>query len=58
MPKALDNINTYFTKGVFTNFFPFLAYFIIGPDGEITAHSGVEPMDLRDVALGLLEDEL
>ena len=39
-------------------FFSFLAYFIIGPDGEITAHSGVEPMDLRDVALGLLEDEL
>lgn len=34
-------------------------YFIVGPDGTITSHSGVEPMGLLDYSLNLLKgDEL
>ena len=37
----------------------FATYFVVAPDGTVTSHSGVEPMDLKDYALGLLEtDEL
>ena len=37
----------------------FATYFVVAPDGSVTAHSGVEPMELKDMALGLLEsDEL
>jgi len=35
----------------------FATYFIVGPDGDITAHSGVEPLDLEDFAMGLLSGE-
>lgn len=36
----------------------FATYFVIGPDGGITQHSGVEPMDLKGYALSLLKEEL
>ena len=32
----------------------FSSYFIIGPDGSVTEHSGVQPMDLLDTARNLL----
>lgn len=36
----------------------FATYFMIAPDGTITSHQGVEPLHLKDSALGLLGDEL
>lgn len=36
----------------------FATYFVVAPDGTITQHSGVEPMDLKGVALSLLKEEL
>jgi len=34
-------------------------YFVVAPNGKITAHNGVEPMDLLQYSLDLLEgDEL
>lgn len=35
----------------------FATYFIVSPDGDITAHSGVEPMELEGFALGLINGE-
>ena len=36
----------------------FATYFVVGPDGDIQSHSGVEPMQLKDLALNLLKEEL
>lgn len=36
----------------------FATYFVVAPDGTITEHSGVEPLQLKDFALSLLKDEL
>jgi glutathione peroxidase len=37
----------------------FATYFVVAPDGTIESHSGIEPLELKDEALGLLEsDEL
>jgi glutathione peroxidase len=37
----------------------FATYFVVAPDGmTITAHSGVEPMDLKPIAFSLLKEEL
>ena len=37
----------------------FATYFVVAPDGAtITAHSGVEPMDLKPIAFSLLKEEL
>jgi glutathione peroxidase-family protein len=37
----------------------FATYFVVAPDGSVEAHSGVEPMELKDIAMGLMEsDEL
>ena len=37
----------------------FATYFVVAPDGtSITAHSGVEPMDLKPIAFSLLKEEL
>lgn len=36
----------------------FATYFVVAPDGTITHYSGVEPMDLKDVALSFLKEEL
>lgn len=37
----------------------FATYYVISPDGSITSHTGIEPMQLNDVALNLLAgDEL
>lgn len=37
----------------------FASYFVIGPDGTVTSHHGVEPMDLLEFSLVLLKsDEL
>jgi glutathione peroxidase len=33
----------------------FATYFVVATDGTVTAHSGVEPMDIRDIALGLVD---
>ena len=32
----------------------FATYFVVGPDGSVQSHSGVGPMDLKDVALNLI----
>ena len=37
----------------------FATYFVVSPDGSIDAYSGVEPMQLKDTLIGLLQtDEL
>jgi glutathione peroxidase-family protein len=36
----------------------FATYFVVAPDGTVTAHNDVEPMDLKPIALSLLQDEL
>ena len=37
----------------------FATYFVVSPDGTIDSYSGVEPMDLKDTLVGLLQtDEL
>jgi glutathione peroxidase len=36
----------------------FATYFVVGPDGTMSEHSGVEPMDLKGYALSLLKEEL
>jgi glutathione peroxidase-family protein len=36
----------------------FATYFVVGPDGDVQSHSGVEPMELKDLALNLLKEEL
>lgn len=36
----------------------FATYFVVAPDGSVTQHSGVEPLELKDLALSLLKDEL
>jgi len=37
----------------------FATYFVVSPDGTIAAHNGVEPMQLKDMLMGLLKtDEL
>eukprot|EP00934_Nitzschia_sp_Nitz4_P005772 Nitzschia sp. Nitz4//scaffold28_size193895//183269//184461//NITZ4_001692-RA/size193895-augustus-gene-0.317-mRNA-1//-1//CDS//3329546063//5762//frame0 len=36
----------------------FATYYVVAPDGTITSHSGVEPLELHDMAIGLLGDEL
>jgi glutathione peroxidase len=37
----------------------FATYYVVSPDGSITSHSGVEPMDLKDRVLSLVQsDEL
>ena len=37
----------------------FATYFVVGPDGSIAQYTGVEPMELKEVALTLLKgDEL
>jgi glutathione peroxidase-family protein len=33
----------------------FATYFVVSPEGVVTAHSGVEPMELRDFALGMVD---
>lgn len=35
----------------------FATYFVVDPEGTITAHNGVEPMDLLEYTLGLLKKE-
>ena len=32
-------------------------YFLVSPDGEVESRSGVEPLDLMDLALGKLNGE-
>ena len=36
----------------------FATYFVIAPDGSMTQHSGVDPLDLKGFALSLLKEEL
>lgn len=36
----------------------FATYFVVSPDGVVSAHSGVEPMELKSSILSLLNDEL
>lgn len=37
----------------------FATYYIVSPDGSVESHSGVEPLQLKDLALGKLAgDEL
>ena len=36
----------------------FATYFVVAPDGSITEHTGVEPLELKNFALGLLKEEL
>lgn len=36
----------------------FATYYVIAPDGKVTSHSGVEPHQLKDIVLGLTNDEL
>ena len=37
----------------------FATYFVVSPDGSIESHSGVEPLQLKEVAMGLVDsDEL
>ena len=36
----------------------FGTYFIVSPDGTVESQSGIEPMQLSETALNLLEDEL
>lgn len=36
----------------------FATYFVIGPDGTVTAHSGVEPLELESQLFDLLKEEL
>lgn len=36
----------------------FATYFVVAPDGSVTQHSGVEPLDLKGFALSLLKEEL
>jgi glutathione peroxidase len=36
----------------------FATYFLIAPDGTITAHTGVQPMELKPIAFSLLKEEL
>eukprot|EP00339_Tiarina_fusa_P011358 CAMPEP_0117048332 /NCGR_PEP_ID=MMETSP0472-20121206/33408_1 /TAXON_ID=693140 ORGANISM="Tiarina fusus, Strain LIS" /NCGR_SAMPLE_ID=MMETSP0472 /ASSEMBLY_ACC=CAM_ASM_000603 /LENGTH=230 /DNA_ID=CAMNT_0004761387 /DNA_START=42 /DNA_END=734 /DNA_ORIENTATION=+ len=36
----------------------FATYYIVSPDGSIESKSGIEPTELSEVALGLLEGEL
>jgi glutathione peroxidase-family protein len=37
----------------------FASYFVVGPDGSVKSYSGVEPMELKDIALNLIvSDEL
>ena len=37
----------------------FATYFVVGPDGSMSQYSGVEPLELKEVALSLLKgDEL
>lgn len=33
----------------------FATYFVVGPDGAIESHSGVEPMDLKDFTIELAQ---
>jgi glutathione peroxidase len=35
----------------------FATYYVISPDGTISSHSGVEPMDLQSSLLGLLDND-
>jgi glutathione peroxidase-family protein len=35
----------------------FATYFVVSPEGVITAHSGVEPMELKGSVLTLLSKE-
>jgi glutathione peroxidase len=35
----------------------FATYFVVSPEGVITAHSGVEPMELKGSVLSLLSKE-
>ena len=35
----------------------FATYYVISPDGTITSHSGVEPMELHSTLLGLLDND-
>jgi glutathione peroxidase len=45
--------------GVDTITWNFATYFVVAPDGTtITAHAGVEPMDLKPIAFSLLKEEL
>jgi glutathione peroxidase len=44
--------------GVSTITWNFATYFVVGPDGSITEHTGVEPLDLKGYALSLLKEEL
>ena len=43
--------------GVSTIGWNFATYFIIGPTGDVTAHSGVEPLGLKDSIFELLGKE-
>ena len=36
----------------------FATYFVISPTGKVRSYSGVEPMDLKELIDGLMEDEL
>jgi glutathione peroxidase-family protein len=35
----------------------FSTYFVVGPNGDVHSQSGVEPMQLKDLALDLLNEE-
>jgi glutathione peroxidase-family protein len=41
-------------KGPLTIEWNFATYFVVAPDGTVTSHSGVEPMDLKQLAFRLL----
>jgi glutathione peroxidase-family protein len=48
-----------YKTGVDTITWNFATYFVVAPDGNtITAHSGVEPMELKPIAFALLKEEL
>ena len=48
-----------YKTGVDTITWNFATYFVVAPDGTtITAHSGVEPMELKPIAFALLKEEL
>lgn len=44
--------------GIPTIHWNFATYFVVSPDGTVESHSGVEPMELKDTVMDLLEQEL
>jgi glutathione peroxidase-family protein len=54
-----DTVYKYLKKStnVSTITWNFATYFVAAPDGTVTAHKGVEPMDLLEFSIGLLGKE-